>query len=142
MRGRSTGGTKMPRAWHLMSRPQGLPSDENFALKDIALPALADGMVRVRNRWLSVDPYMRGRMNESKSYIPPFALDAPMEGGALGEIVESKDKDFTKGELVVHMGGWRDEAVVPAKSVTKVPDLGVEPQAFLGVLGMPGATAY
>jgi len=132
----------MPRAWHLKSRPQGLPATDNFELKAIDLPPLGDGMIHVRNRWLSVDPYMRGRMNESKSYIPPFALDAPMEGGALGEVVESRADGFSPGDLVVHMGGWRDEAVVPAKAVAKVPDLGVEPQAFLGILGMPGATAY
>jgi NADPH-dependent curcumin reductase CurA len=132
----------MPHAWHLTSRPQGLPTAENFALREIALPPLGDGMVRVRNRWLSVDPYMRGRMNEAKSYIPPFALDAPMEGGALGEVVESNAEGFDPGDLVSHFAGWRDEAVLPAKALTRVPDLGVPPQAFLGVLGMPGATAY
>ena len=132
----------MPRAWHLMSRPQGLPTSENFALKDIELPPLGPGMVRVHNLWLSVDPYMRGRMNESKSYIPPFALDAPMDGGALGEIVESKADDFAIGDLVGHFAGWRDEAVLPAQALTRIPDLAVEPETFLGVLGMPGATAY
>ena len=132
----------MARAWHLMSRPDGLPTDDNFALKDFALPRLEDGQVHVRNLWLSVDPYMRGRKNESKSYIPPFQIDAPMEGGAVGEVVESKAEGFKKGELVVHMAGWRDEAVIPVTGVRKLPDLGVEPQAFLSHLGMPGATAY
>ena len=133
----------MARAWHLKSRPEGLPTAENFELKDYALPELGDGMVHVRNLWLSVDPYMRGRMNEAKSYIPPFAIDAPMEGGAIGEVVESKADGFTAGDLVVHMAGWRDEAVLPAKALQKAPAIeGVEPQAFLGVLGMPGATAY
>ena len=70
-------------------------------------------MVRVTNRWLSVDPYMRGRMNDVKSYVPPFALDAPMEGGAVGEVVESRDPGFAPGDMVLHMGGWRDEAVAP-----------------------------
>lgn len=132
----------MARAWHLMSRPDGLPTDDNFALKDFALPRLEDGQVHVRNLWLSVDPYMRGRMNESKSYIPPFQIDAPMEGGAVGEVVESKAEGFAPGDLVVHMAGWRDEAVIPVKGIHKLPDLGVEPQAFLSHLGMPGATAY
>ena len=132
----------MARAWHLMSRPDGLPTDDNFALKDFALPRLEDGQVHVRNLWLSVDPYMRGRMNESKSYIPPFQIDAPMEGGAVGEVVESKAEGFKKGDLVVHMAGWRDEAVIPVTGVRKLPDLRVEPQAFLSHLGMPGATAY
>ncbi|MGI8704944.1 MAG: NADP-dependent oxidoreductase [Sphingomicrobium sp.] len=132
----------MPQAWHLMSRPEGLPTSGNFALKEIDLPKLDDGMVHVRNRWLSVDPYMRGRMNESKSYIPPFQLDSPMEGGAVGEVVESKADDFKPGDLVLHMAGWRDEAVLPAKALTKLPQIGADPQAFLSHLGMPGATAY
>ena len=132
----------MARAWHLKSRPQGLPTADNFELKPIELPALEDGMVRVANRWLSVDPYMRGRMNDVKSYVPPFALDAPMEGGAVGEVVESKAGGLQPGDLVVHMAGWRDEAVLPASAATKLPDLGVEPQAFLGNLGLTGGTAY
>ena len=132
----------MPRAWHLMSRPEGMPTPENFAIREHELPALEDGMIHVRNLWLSVDPYMRGRMNESKSYIPPFEIDAPMEGGAIGEVVASRAEGFAQGELVVHMAGWRDEAVIPTKGVHKIPDLGAEPQAFLSHLGMPGATAY
>ncbi|MEJ7777793.1 MAG: NADP-dependent oxidoreductase [Sphingomicrobium sp.] len=133
----------MARAWHLMSRPEALPGSDNFALKDYALPQLGENMVHVRNCWLSVDPYMRGRMNEAKSYIPPFALDAPMEGGALGEVIESSADGFKPGDLVVHMAGWRDEAVLAAKALQKAPQIeGVDPQAFLGILGMPGATAY
>lgn len=132
----------MARAWQLTSRPEGLPSPDNFALRDIDLPGVADGEVRVRNLWLSVDPYMRGRMNESKSYIPPFQLDQPMEGGAIGEVVESRADGLAEGDLVLHMAGWRDEAVLPAKALTKLPDIGAEPQLFLSILGMPGATAY
>ena len=132
----------MARAWHLMSRPQGAPTSDNFALKPIDLPKLDEDMVRVTNRWLSVDPYMRGRMNDVKSYVPPFALDAPMEGGAVGEVVESRSDTVKPGDLVLHMAGWRDEAVLPASGVTKLPQLGVEPQAFLGNLGLTGGTAY
>jgi NADPH-dependent curcumin reductase CurA len=132
----------MARAWHLMSRPQGLPTDENFGLKEIELPPLADGMVRVRNSWLSVDPYMRGRMNDVKSYVPPFQIDQPMEGGAIGEVVESKADGFAPGDKVLHMAGWRDEAVLDARTVNKLPNLSAEPQAFLGNLGVTGATAY
>ena len=132
----------MARAWHLMQRPNGMPVPDDFALKEVQLPQLSDGMVRVANRWLSVDPYMRGRMNDVKSYVPPFALDAPMEGGAVGEVVESKADGFAPGDLVQHMAGWRDEAVVSARMVQKLPDLGVEPELFLGVLGVTGATAY
>ena len=132
----------MARAWHLASRPEGAPDRSNFELRDFNLPPLEDGMVHVRNQWLSVDPYMRGRMNESKSYIPPFELEAPMEGGAVGEVVESKAEGFAPGDLVQHFAGWRDEAVLPAKALTKIPDLGARPQDFLGNLGVTGATAW
>ena len=132
----------MPRAWHLMSRPQGTPTPENFELREFDLPPLSDGTIRVRNRWLSVDPYMRGRMNDVKSYVPPFQLGEPMEGGAVGEVVESKAEGFAPGDLVLHMGGWRDEALVPARTAMKLPDLEAEPQEFLGALGTTGATAY
>src|SRR5512146_1767199 len=132
----------MPRAWHLKSRPDGKPTSENFRLKDIELLPVHDGQVRVRNLWLSVDPYMRGRMNESKSYIPRFQIDAPMDGGAIGEVVESKADGFAPGDLVSHFAGWRDEAVLPAKALTKLPQLGARPEDFLGNLGVPGATAY
>src|SRR5687767_1686811 len=132
----------MARAWHLASRPSGMPTDENFALKDIDLPPVGEGMVRVRNLFLSVDPYMRGRMNDVKSYVPPFQIDQPMEGGAVGEVVESRAEGISPGDKVLHMAGWRDEAVLPAQAVTKLPDLGVPPQAFLGNLGLTGGTAY
>jgi NADPH-dependent curcumin reductase CurA len=132
----------MARAWHLKSRPDGLPTSGNFELKEVELPPLADGTIRVRNRWLSVDPYMRGRMNDVKSYVPPFALGAPMDGGAIGEVVESKADGFAPGDLVQHMAGWRDEAVISARAATKLPDLDVPPEKFLGILGITGATAY
>jgi NADPH-dependent curcumin reductase CurA len=132
----------MPRAWHLMNRPQGIPTVENFEMKEIALPPLADGQIRVRNRWLSVDPYMRGRMNDVKSYVPAFQLGEPMEGGAIGEVVDSKADGFSPGDLVQHMAGWRDEAVLPARAANKLPQIGAAPELFLGVLGVTGATAY
>jgi NADPH-dependent curcumin reductase CurA len=132
----------MPRAWYLKSRPHGLPSLDNFELKRIDLPLLGPGMIRVRNHWLSVDPYMRGRMNDVKSYIPPFQVGQPMEGGAVGEVVESKAEGFAPGDLVQHMAGWRDEAVVPAQAARKLPSIDAEPQLFLGILGTTGATAY
>ncbi len=99
-------------------------------------------MIRVRNRWLSVDPYMRGRMNDVKSYVPPFQLGEPMDGGAVGEVVESRADGFEPGDVVLHMGGWRDEAVVSGRTAMKLPDLGADPRQFLGVLGTTGATAY
>jgi NADPH-dependent curcumin reductase CurA len=100
-------------------------------------------MVRVRNRWLSVDPYMRGRMNDVKSYVPPFQVGAPLEGGAIAEVVESRADGFAPGDHVLHMAGWRDEAVLPIEALNKLPAIpGVEPQAFLGNLGLTGGTAY
>ena len=107
----------MARAWHLINRPKGLPTDDDFELKDVGLPPLGDGMIHVRNRWLSVDPYMRGRMNDVKSYVPAFQLGEPMEGGAIGEVVESKAEGFAPGDLVLHMAGWRDEAVLSSRAV-------------------------
>ena len=132
----------MAMAWRLMRRPNGNPVAEDFALKAYTLAELDEGMVHVANRWLSVDPYMRGRMNDVKSYVPPFQIDAPMDGGAVGEVIESRDPGFAPGDMVLHMAGWRDEAVVPAASLNKLPNLGVEPQAFLGNLGLTGGTAY
>ncbi|MEO7505470.1 MAG: NADP-dependent oxidoreductase [Sphingomicrobium sp.] len=132
----------MSRAWTLKSRPQGLPTMDNFALVDQPSAPLEDGQVRVANRWLSVDPYMRGRMNDVKSYVPPFALDQPMDGGAVGEVIESCDPGFAPGDTVFHMAGWRDEAVVPAAALNKLPDLGAPSQAFLANLGLTGATGY
>jgi len=133
----------MARAWNLKSRPTGLPTAENFELAETSLPSLSDGLVHVRNRWLSVDPYMRGRMNDVKSYVPPFQISQPLEGGAVGEVVESRDPGFQPGDTVLHMAGWRDEAVVPAKSLNKLPPIpGVQPQDFLGNLGVTGGTAW
>ena len=132
----------MARAWHLASRPDGMPTHANFELKELASAPLGDGEVRVRNLWLSVDPYMRGRMNDVKSYVPPFQVGAPLEGGAVGEVVESNADGLAPGDLVQSMLGWRDEATGPAGAFTKLPPLPVEPQQWLGNLGLTGATAY
>ena len=132
----------MARAWTLTSRPEGLPTAANFALVDLDRADLPEGSVRIENRWLSVDPYMRGRMNDVKSYTPPFALDEPMQGGAIGKVVESNTDQFKVGDMVQHFAGWRDEAVLPADQVQPLPQLETDPQAYLGQLGMPGMTAY
>ncbi len=133
----------MPRQIVLASRPSGWPTADNFALTETARPDLADGQVRVRNLFLSVDPYMRGRMNDVKSYVPPFRLGEPMEGGAIGTVIESRSPDLAKGDLVMHMLGWRDEAVLPARQARKVTAAkGLSPSVYLGVLGMPTLTAY
>lgn len=132
----------MARAWSLKARPQGMPKHTDFAMIDLEQAPLGAGEVRVANRWLSVDPYMRGRMNDVKSYVPPFELGKAMQGGAIGEVIESNADGLKPGDMVQHMLGWRDEAVLPAEQAQKLPALDVDPQAFLGQLGMPGMTAY
>ena len=130
------------RAWHLKSRPQGLPTLANFELKETELPALEEGWIRVENKCLSVDPYMRGRMNDVKSYVPPFQVGEPMDGGAVGKVVESRSPHFREGETVFHMMGWREQAAGPADKFNKVPPIPVEDHHWLGNLGLTGATAY
>jgi NADPH-dependent curcumin reductase CurA len=130
------------RAWHLKSRPAGMPIMDDFELKEAALPELQDGWIRVDNAWLSVDPYMRGRMNDVKSYTPPFALGEPMQGGAVGTVVESRSPALKEGDQVLHMLGWREEAAGPAEGFNKLPPMGIEPHHFLGNLGLTGGTAY
>jgi NADPH-dependent curcumin reductase CurA len=132
----------MAQAWTLVARPQGIPRLQDFALREIALPALAEGMVHVRNRFLSVDPYMRGRMNDAKSYAQPYLLGELMVGGAVGEVIRSGSDALKVGDLVLHSYGWRDEAVGPAAAFTRLPTLDVPEQRYLGHLGMPGMTAY
>jgi hypothetical protein len=134
--------TATTRAWHLKGRPSGMPTMENFELKEAPLGELEDGWIRVENKWLSVDPYMRGRMNDVKSYVPPFEVGAPMQGGAVGKVVESRSPHFDVGETVFHMLGWREAAAGPAEQFNKVPPLGVEDHQWLGNLGLTGATAY
>ena len=130
------------RAWHLKSRPSGMPDMSNFELKELDLPPLEEGMVRVENGWLSVDPYMRGRMNDVKSYVPPFEVGAPLQGGAVGKVVESRSDTLAPGDTVFHMLGWREQAVAPAAQFNKVPAMGVPDPQWLGNLGLTGATAY
>jgi NADPH-dependent curcumin reductase CurA len=133
----------VPRQIVLASRPSGWPTAENFAFADVPPSELADGQIRVRNLFMSVDPYMRGRMNDVKSYVPPFKVGEPLEGAAIGEVIESRSPDLAEGDLVLHMLGWRDEAVLDAKHVQKLePIPGLSPSAYLGVLGIPALTAY
>ena len=110
----------MPRQIVLVSRPSGWPTAANFALTESDRPELAPGQVRVRNKFMSVDPYMRGRMNDVKSYVPPFRLGEPLEGGAVGTVTESRSPELNVGDLVLHMLGWRDEAVLPAGAARKL----------------------
>lgn len=128
---------------HLASRPSGWPTPENFALVSTELPAPADGQVLVRNLFMSVDPYMRGRMNDVKSYTPPFQLGQAMEGGAVGEVIESTVDTMPPGTVVLHNLGWREHAVVDAAAARPIEQIpGVPLSQYLGALGMPGMTAY
>jgi len=127
---------------HLKSRPTGLPTADNFDLVTVDLPDPAPGQVQVRNSWMTVDPYMRGRMNDVKSYSPPFQLGEAMQGGAVGEVVASNDPTLKAGDLVQSFFGWREAFNAPAGAVQKLDTHGLPPQAFLGFAGMPGLTAY
>lgn len=127
---------------HLASRPQGWPTAENFRLVSTEVPTPGPGQLVVRNRFISVDPYMRGRMNDVKSYVPPYALDAPLDGAAVGEVLASEAEGFAPGDTVLHGLGWREYALLDARAARKVdPDL-APVSAYLGVLGMTGLTAY
>ncbi|MFI2072481.1 MULTISPECIES: NADP-dependent oxidoreductase [Streptomyces] len=130
------------REWHLVARPQGWPKPEDFALREAPVLQPGEGQLLVRNTHMSVDPYMRGRMNDVKSYIPPFQLDRPMDGGAVGEVVASGVEGFAPGDHVLHGLGWREYALVEARHAVKVDPDAAPLSAYLGVLGMPGMTAY
>jgi NADPH-dependent curcumin reductase CurA len=126
----------------LESRPAGMPNATNFYLAMVELPEPGPGEVEVRNAWMSVDPYMRGRMYDRPSYVPPFQLNQPLQGGAVGQVTRSNDPKFQPGDWVESMFGWREAYVASGAALTKLPTEGVPPQAFLGILGMPGMTAY
>ena len=134
--------TVKSRQVQLLSRPQGAPTADNFQVAEVDLKPPEQGEVLVRNLFLSVDPYMRGRMNESKSYVPPFPIGGAMEGGALGEVLESKFPQLLPGDLVVSNYGWREAFVASGPELRKV-DPSVQPvSAYLGLLGMTGMTAW
>ncbi|MEU3649247.1 NADP-dependent oxidoreductase [Lentzea sp. NPDC034063] len=128
----------------LASRPKGWPTEDNFEIAEVEIPTPGEGQILVRNVVMSVDPYMRGRMNDVKSYVPPFQVGAPLEGGAVGEIVAVGEgvESLKPGDNVLHGLGWRDYALVDAKHVVKVDGSVAPLSTYLGVLGMPGLTAY
>ena len=126
----------------LKARPVGMTRTSDFETAEVELASPAAGQVLVRNHWMSVDPYMRGRMYDRPSYVPPFQIGEPLQGGAIGEVVESADSGFAPGDLVSSMFGWREGFVAPAAALEKLPASTVPPQAYLGVMGMPGLTAY
>ncbi len=126
----------------LASRPNGEPTEANFEIAETAIPEPGPGEMLIRNSYLSVDPYMRGRMRDVKSYIPPFQVGDVLQGGAVGQVVASNGGPFEEGAWVQHMGGWREHAVSDGSVVYPV-DPSVAPiSTALGVLGMPGLTAY
>jgi NADPH-dependent curcumin reductase CurA len=126
----------------LASRPVGWPTVDDFEVVEVEEPEPADGQVLVRNLFISVDPYMRGRMNDVRSYVPPYQLHEPMDGAAVGEVVVSRSPDRRVGDVVVHQAGWREYATLDAAR-TRVVDVDVAPpSAYLGVLGLTGFTAW
>ena len=132
----------LSRVVSLKRRPVGMPDVDDFQVTETELPAPGAGEALVRNVCMSVDPYMRGRMVDRKSYVPPFGIGEPLSGGAIGRVVQSNDPALAEGDHVESFNGWREAFVAPAKTLRKLGDLSAPASAYLGVLGMPGMTAY
>lgn len=132
------------REWQLRQRPVGMPKLDDFQMVETPLKDPGDNEIRVRNTWLTVDPYMRGRMLDRESYVPPFQIGETLQGGAIGVVEASNHADFKVGDKVNSMAGWREGFVGdPAHALTnKLPEANLPDSAFLGVAGMPGLTAY
>lgn len=126
----------------LKSRPDGAPRAENFEIRELELPAPEANQLLIKNRYMSVDPYMRGRMRDAKSYAAPFATDEVMHGGAVGEVVESNHEAFAVGDFVLSNNGWREYHISSGIGLTRIDPAIAPIQAFLGAAGMPGQTAY
>ncbi|MCW9035149.1 MAG: NADP-dependent oxidoreductase [Alphaproteobacteria bacterium] len=126
----------------LKSRPDGQPTPDNFSLVEVDIPEIKDGELLIENSWMSVDPYMRGRMVDRKSYVPPFQIGEALSGGAIGEVIQSKNDTFKVGDQVLHMGGWREKFVSNGEMVNTITPNPLPIQTFLGTMGMPGMTAY
>ncbi|MEG4587457.1 NADP-dependent oxidoreductase [Microcoleus sp. MOSTC5] len=126
----------------LVSRPKGMPTADNFTIAQTELKPLQEGQVLVRNLYISVDPYMRGRMNEGKSYVPPFKLGKALEGGAVGEVIESRAQELKPGDVVTSQYGWREYFIAAPKDLHQV-NREIQPlSVYLGALGMTGMTAW
>lgn len=130
------------KGYALKQRPAGMPTQECFELQTETITDITEGQFIIKNLWLSVDPYMRGRMTDAESYVPPFQLGELMQGSAIGEVIESKHPDFQVGDKVNSMLGWREYAVSTGEMVQKLPQTTLPDQSFLGVAGMPGLTAW
>src|SRR5258707_233770 len=126
----------------LAARPNGAPAPRDFRAEIGPLPVPADGQLLLRTRYLSLDPYMRGRMNDAKSYAAPVSIGGVMEGEVVAEVIESRHTAFHRGELVQGRVGWKTHAVVAPTEIKRVDTRGNPPSTALGVLGMPGFTAY
>ena len=127
---------------HLAARPRGMPEPTDFVRVEVDVPDPSEGEVLIRNAYISVDPYMRGRMNDAKSYVPPFQLGEVMTGGAVGQVVTSRNDRFGEGAWVVHNLGWRELALSDGTGLLPFDAAAAPVSTGLGVLGMPGLTAY
>ena len=128
---------------HLVSRPDGMPNHDHFATVEVELPALGDGQVLIKNHYMSVDPYMRGRMRAQGVYAEPYALNQPMYGGAVGEVLKSNSEGFEVGDTVLNGAAWQDNFLTDASSLNKLTPFDENRiSLYLGTLGMPGMTAY
>jgi NADPH-dependent curcumin reductase CurA len=134
--------SKICRSVVLRSRPHGEPSVDNFEVVERAMPEPAEGEVLTRTLWLSIDPYMRGRMDDTESYAPSVKPGEPMTGETIGEVIVSRHPDFIPGQVVLGARGWQTHVVSPARALTLLPHDGAPWSTYLGVLGMPGATAF
>lgn len=132
----------MSREIHLRRRPVGIPKEDDFKLVEVPVPKPEKGELLVRNIYMSVDPYMRGRMDEYESYVAPFQLGAVMSGGAVGQVVEAKNGSFNVGDYVLSDQGWREYFTTNGSSLQKIDPAIAPIQSFLGTVGMPGLTAY
>ena len=126
----------------LASRPSGWVTEENFTVTEEALPDPGDGQLLVRNIFMSVDPYMRGRMNDTKSYVPPFQIGEVLQAGIVGQVVSSNHADYAEGDYVVGMLGWENYSISDGAQLRKIEAHAVPLSYHLGILGMPGMTAY
>lgn len=130
------------RAVILNNRPEGMPKPTDFAVIDTELAEPKEGEIQVENICMSVDPYMRGRMVDRKSYVPPFQIGEVLTGGAIGRVTKSAHPDFKEGDHVNSHHGWREAYTAPVEGIEKLGDLTAPPSAYLGAIGMPGMTAY
>ncbi len=135
-------GSEVSREIRLREHPVGMPTTETFELAEVPIPQPGEGQFLVRNIWMSVDPYMRGRMMGLRTYVDPFQIGEPLSGGCVGQVVQSNHDGFAVGDYVMGMLGWREFWVSDGTEVRKIDPAVAPIQTFLGMLGMPGMTAY